>query len=184
MSGAPPIAGVVLAAGASTRLGRPKQVVAFNGEALVRRAVHVVTRSGCAGTGVVVGAHAEATTAALAGLGACILVNADWSEGIASSIRTATVWAASMGFAGLLIATCDQPFLSSDRFDALLAAFRSKGRPVGSAYAGVVGVPAVFGSHEFPGLMQLRGDRGASALLVTLRAHGPPFRSSRPLSAW
>jgi molybdenum cofactor cytidylyltransferase len=70
-----------------------------------------------------------------------------------------------MGFAGLLIATCDQPFLSSRYVDALLAAFRSQGRPVGSAYAGLIGVPAVFGPGEFPRLMQLRGDRGASALL-------------------
>jgi len=165
MKGHPAIGGVVLAAGASRRLGRPKQLAEFGGETLVRLSVRTVSRSQCIAVAVVVGAHAEATTAAVADLNPIVLSNQDWTEGIASSIRAATSWADCCGYAGLLVAVCDQPFLTTEHLDALLAAFRAEGRPVGSAYAGLIGVPAVFGRREFPELMQLRGDRGASALL-------------------
>jgi CTP:molybdopterin cytidylyltransferase MocA len=121
--------------------------------------------SRCTATAVVVGAHAEQTKAALADLAPIVLVNEAWNEGIASSIRTATSWADARGCAGLLVAVCDQPFLTTEHLDALLDAFHAEGRPIGSAYAGVIGVPAVFGRREFPELMKLRGDRGAGVLL-------------------
>lgn len=159
------VAGVVLAAGASRRLGRPKQVALLDGEALVRRAVRTLARSRCTRVAVVVGAHADATTAALADLDVAALPNPQWQEGIAASIRTAARWAASHGSAGLLLAVCDQPLLTTEHVDALLTAFRAERRPVGSAYAGIVGVPAVFGRASFAELLRLRGDRGAGALL-------------------
>jgi CTP:molybdopterin cytidylyltransferase MocA len=156
---------VVLAAGASRRLGRPKQVLAFEGEPLVHRAVRALSGSRCAAVAVVTGAHADATKAALVDLGPAFLANEAWTEGIASSIRIATHWADAGGYDGLLVAVCDQPFLSAEHVDALLDAFRAGGPPVGSAYAGVIGVPAVFGRAAFPRLMLLQGDRGASPIL-------------------
>lgn len=167
MSVLPAIGGVVLAAGASRRLGRPKQLADFRGEPLVRSAVRALASSRCTAVAIVVGAHQEATTAAVADLGPIVLPNPDWEEGIASSIRVATHWADSSEYAGLVIAVCDQPFLTTEHVDALVAAFRADGRPVGSGYSGVVGVPAVFGRSEFPDLARLRGDRGAGALLRT-----------------
>jgi CTP:molybdopterin cytidylyltransferase MocA len=165
MSRSPTIGGVVLAAGASTRLGRPKQLAVWRGETLVHRAVSALSRSQCAAVAVVVGAHAPATTAAVADLKPVVLSNADWAEGIASSIREASRWADASGHAGLLVALCDQPLLTSEHLDALIGAFRGGARVVGSAYAGVIGPPAVFGRAAFSELMSLRGDRGASALL-------------------
>ncbi|MBX3220637.1 MAG: nucleotidyltransferase family protein [Labilithrix sp.] len=159
------VAGVVLAAGESRRLGAPKQLAALDGESLVRRAVRALTESECAVVGIVVGAHASVTVEAVAGLGAHVLTNEGWREGMAASIRTATTWAEAQGVNGLLIAVCDQPWLASEHVNALLAAFRIGGRAVGSSYSGIVGVPAVFGRSEFPELLKLRGDRGASALL-------------------
>jgi molybdenum cofactor cytidylyltransferase len=146
-------------------LGRPKQVLAFEGEPLVCRAVRALCRSRCAAVAVVTGAHREATNAALVDFRPTFLANEAWAEGIASSIRTATSWADAGGYDGLLIAVCDQPFLTAEHVDALLGAFRANGQPVGSAYVGVIGVPAVFGRAAFPKLMQLRGDRGASPIL-------------------
>jgi CTP:molybdopterin cytidylyltransferase MocA len=159
------IAGVVLAAGASRRLGRPKQIAVLGGETLLHRAVRTVAESECDAVAIVVGAHATETSAALADLEATVLSNERWTEGIASSIRTAVGWADANGLGGLLLAVCDQPLLTTLHLDALLTAFRTERRPIGSSYAGVVGVPAVFGRAQFSELMQLRGDCGASAVL-------------------
>ncbi len=160
------VAGVVLAAGGSTRLGRPKQLVDVGGETLVRRSLRRVLASGCAPVGLVVGADAERVAAESLELGAVILRNDDWQEGIASSIRVAAAWAESTACEGLLLALCDQPHLSTEHLAGLLAAFARERRCVGSAYDGAVGAPAVFARSDLHALGALRGDRGAGRLLA------------------
>jgi CTP:molybdopterin cytidylyltransferase MocA len=82
-------------------------------------------------------------------------------------VRSAARWAAEGDWDGLLLALCDQPYLSAQHVDALIEEFRAYGVPVGSAYGGIVGAPAVFGCAHLKGLLALRGDRGAGALLRT-----------------
>lgn len=159
------IASVVLAAGASRRLGAPKQLAELDGEPLVHRTVRRLAASQCSSVAVVVGARAENIAAAVSNLRPIVLVNEAWEEGIASSIRVGTTWASAAGYDAILIAVCDQPLLTTAHVDALIATFRAEGRPIGSAYEDVVGVPAVFDRRDFSRLMALRGDRGAGALL-------------------
>jgi CTP:molybdopterin cytidylyltransferase MocA len=164
------VAGVVLAAGGSARLGRPKQLVDVGGETLVRRSLRSVLASGCAPVALVVGADAERVATESQDLGAVLLRNDDWREGIASSIRAAAAWAESVACDGLLLALCDQPHLTSEHLAGLLAAFAREKRCVGSAYGGTIGAPAVFARSDLHALGALRGDRGAGKLLASAHA--------------
>jgi len=159
------IAGVVLAAGCSSRLGSPKQLVLVEQRTLVSQAVNCCVRGGCARVAVVLGASLETVLPTVRGLAADVLVNEDWREGIASSIR-AGVSALSEEVEAVVLATCDQPRLSSDVVRRLIAGFDGvPGRMVACEYAGTVGVPALFGRSCFEELLQLRGDSGARRLL-------------------
>src|SRR3954471_18837758 len=97
----------ILAAGASTRLGYPKQLALHRGVPLVRWAALCATRSLAHETALVVGAHAAAVSEAVSDLSLSVLENPDWSEGMASSIRTAVTWSERQGHAGLLLILCD-----------------------------------------------------------------------------
>jgi len=160
-----PIPAVILAAGASRRLGRPKQWVEAGGESLLRRTVRAA-QAGCAPVLVVLGARAGEMEAHLAGLGATPVANPDWEEGMASSIR-AGLRALPPGAGAALFLVCDQVAVDGDLVARILAAHR--GRPeavVACAYGGGRGIPALFPGRCFPPLMALRGDRGARDLLL------------------
>ncbi len=156
----------VLAAGCSARLGRPKQLVVFEGETLVRRAVRAACESRCDEVVAILGAGAPRVQSELAGLRAGVAIG-DWRAGIGASIHAAASWSAGRGHDALLLAVCDQPWLRREHLDALLSTWldASPETLVASGYAGVLGVPAVFPSSRFPELASLEPSRGASALL-------------------
>ncbi|HEY3668378.1 MAG TPA: nucleotidyltransferase family protein [Polyangiaceae bacterium] len=155
----------ILAAGASRRLGQPKQLLLHRGQPLVRWAAQCVWQSKAARCAVVVGAQADAVRAALGALSLELIDNKEWQEGIASSIRAAVAWARDARCAALLLTLCDQPRLSSAHLDRLLLEHEWCGLAVGSGYGGKQGVPALFPQAYFEALGALRGDSGASALL-------------------
>lgn len=160
------VACAVLAAGASSRLGQPKQLVSAFGQPLVVRALQQLTAAGCGPAGVVLGCQHERVAALLGHTAAVLLDNPDWEEGIASSVRVAVHWAAALGCEALLLAACDQPLLTSSHVQALQTRWRAEScTAVASAYQGRRGVPVLFARTWFPRLLSLRGDRGAAALL-------------------
>lgn len=158
------MAGVILAAGSSARLGQPKQLLDAGGEPLIRRIAAEMLASRAAPIAVILGAHADAVAAALAGLDVVIVQNPDHAEGVASSVRAAAAFAERTNADGLLIAVCDQPRLDRAHLDALIAAFDG-GAPIASAYGDTVGVPAILPRAALPRLAALRGDQGARAIL-------------------
>jgi CTP:molybdopterin cytidylyltransferase MocA len=158
------VVGAILAAGSSSRLGRPKQLVPVAGEPLLRRTVRLALDLDCS-IAVILGANRAEVSPALADLAVTALVNDAWPEGVASSIRTAAAWAEAQSASGLLVMVCDQPRLTTEHLAALLAEHARTGAIVGSGYNGVVGVPAVFPASSFAALAALHGDRGARALL-------------------
>ena len=153
------IAAVVLAAGASTRLGRPKQTVVLNGETLLQRAVRIATEAGLSPVMVVVADQTLQLT------GAESVLNANASEGMASSIRCGV--SAVLGCDGVVLLACDQPALTADHLRALYVQPHS---PCGSGYADKVGIPAYFPASSFASLLQLKGDTGARGLLRNARS--------------
>ena len=156
---------IILAAGASTRLGQPKQLVKLGG----RPALHIVLANAAALTGnsvsVVVGAHAGDLTYLLAHTPASLIVNRYWEEGIASSIR-AGLAALPPGCEAAMILLGDQVAVTLDDLKRLEACWKSEdGRIAASVYDQHVGVPAIFPRICFSELAELRGDQGARAIL-------------------
>jgi molybdenum cofactor cytidylyltransferase len=168
-SAAPPkVAAVVLAAGASRRLGQPKQLILIEGESLLRRSARLAIEAGCQPVVVVLGFDAERMLPELAGLAVDVAINANWSSGMGSSLACGVqaVLAARPEADALLVLVCDQPRLTASHLGALLA--RHAAGPaaiVASAYAGRSGVPAIFAAGLFPELQHLEGDRGARDLI-------------------
>ncbi|HEY2729313.1 MAG TPA: nucleotidyltransferase family protein [Polyangia bacterium] len=155
----------VLAAGASRRLGRPKQLVLVDGVPLIRHVAIAAVRSRCARVAIVLGANAAEVAPTLEGLDVECVDNPDWAEGMAASVRAAAAWAGRHALDALLLAVADQPRLSSLHLDALIAASNDGERAAASAYGGQLGVPALFPRSWNPRLALLRGDAGARHLL-------------------
>jgi molybdenum cofactor cytidylyltransferase len=154
------IAAIVLAAGASKRLGQPKQLAKINDETLLQRAIRTAHEAGCAPIIVILGAHhAEILASTNLHPAVCVINNA-WQEGIASSIRLG-VEAVPKEAEGALLLTCDQPAISAAHLRSLMAT----GNTTASAYAGRHGVPAYFPASMFAELIKLRGDAGAREFL-------------------
>lgn len=157
------LSGVLLAAGASRRLGRPKQLLVWQGEALVRRAARAALEAGVDELITVVGDERDAVTAALAGLDLRVVENERWPEGIGGSVA-AGVRAASGSAVLLLLA--DQPGVDAALLRELIAGMKSGHERVACAYSGVIGVPALFSApSDLAALRELSGERGAQQLL-------------------
>lgn len=163
------VAGIVLAAGGSTRMGRAKQVLELDGAPLVRRAALAAREAGCAPVVVVLGGRAAEVAPALLGLGVVLEVNARWQDGLAGSIAAGVARAERCGAMSALITLADQPLVDATALRRLLDAWRTSGQPIAaSRYAGTIGVPACFTRSFFGPLRALEGAQGCKSLL---RAH-------------
>lgn len=163
------IGAIVLAAGGSSRMGQPKQLLRLGGTSLLRRSVSAALEAGCRPVVAVLGSRAGRARAEVEDLPITIVVNENWREGMAISIRTGleALLHAEPGAEAALLLVCDQPHLSSALLKRLCAAFDGRtGRRVACAYAGTVGVPALFHYSLFNRLARLEGDRGAKSLLL------------------
>lgn len=162
---------ILLAAGASTRLGQPKQLLrlpAFGGETLLDHAVGLARASGAAPIFVILGAHAKEIHLECELLDCILVRNETWAEGMASSLRVgiAAVLENAPTASSAMVMVCDQPGLSVEHLVRLIDAHREDGnRIAASRYAGRTGVPAIFPRALFSGLLELHGDQGARALL-------------------
>jgi xanthine/CO dehydrogenase XdhC/CoxF family maturation factor/molybdopterin-guanine dinucleotide biosynthesis protein A len=165
-AGRGPIAAAVLAAGASRRLGSPKQLVEIGEMTLVERSVSALLQSGAEHPLVILGSDHREVSRALRGLPVEIVVNEDWSQGLSSSIRVATREARRRGAAGLLLMLVDQPGVDASLSGRLVDHFRASQADVAaSSYPEGGGVPAVFASTTFDRLSTLEGDSGARDMI-------------------
>lgn len=189
-----PVAAIVLAAGASTRLGagRSKQLLRYQGRTLLRHSVEQALASSCQPVIVVLGAEVERCQRELAGLDVHVTINPAWAEGMGSSIRAgmAAVTAAAADARAVVITLCDQPLVGAAFIDRVVKRFDSyRGEAVESAegagrepaageptvaaeYDGRPGVPALFPRARFAELSRLDGAAGARHLLRATPGHG------------
>jgi molybdenum cofactor cytidylyltransferase len=158
---------IILAAGASTRLGRPKQLLPWQGVTLLQHAIQTALTVTTQPV-VVTGANGEHLAAALDPGQVKWVFNPNWQQGIASSIRC--------GLQALLNRTpepdqvifmvCDQPFVTPGLLLDLINEQQKSHKPiVASAYAGTLGIPALFNKSFFPQLLDLQGDTGARKII-------------------
>jgi molybdenum cofactor cytidylyltransferase len=159
---------VLLAAGTSSRLGRPKQLLPYDGVTLLRHAATTALASPCRPVVVVIGAHAGAMRAELAGLDAEIVENALWAEGLSTSIRFGVEAAQRLApdASAVVLMLCDQPRVTTALIEDLVRAHHAGASIAASAYAGTVGVPALFAKEFFPRLTGLTRDQGAKRILM------------------
>lgn len=159
---------VILAAGRSARLGRPKQLLSVDGTTLLRRSVSAALESDIGPVYVTLGSNADRMLAEMEGLEATAVVNDDWEEGMASSIRSGLRRALKdhPDADGVLIMVCDQPSLDADTLKRLAVMQRQADAPVAAAaYAGTTGPPSLFHRSLFDELMGLSGDAGAKRVV-------------------
>ncbi|RPD48351.1 nucleotidyltransferase family protein [Hymenobacter sediminis] len=160
---------ILLAAGASTRLGRPKQLLRYHGQTLLRRAAETAVAA-AAGAAVVVvtGAQHEALLPELAGLPVTAAQCLVWEQGMGASVKCglAAIEKLEALDKGITLTLCDQPHVTPGLLQKLVATQTATGRPiVACAYAGVQGVPVFFSKAAVPLLRELQNEAGAGQLL-------------------
>jgi xanthine dehydrogenase accessory factor len=152
---------VILAAGGSTRMGEPKQLLDIDGRTLLRRAAAVALEAGCGPVAVVVGANADRMRAELAGLPVRIVRNDEWSAGLSTSVK-AGLAALESEVENVLFVPCDLPGVDATVLTTLIAARERTGKPlIVSGYAGAWGSPMLVARSHWPQVRELTGDRGA-----------------------
>lgn len=162
------IGGLLLAAGGSSRLGRPKQLVQFQGTSLIRRAAETLVDSRCDPIVVVLGAEIDGSTSEIADLAINICINQDWQSGMSSSIRAGLkeILKIDPSLEAVVVSLCDQPHLTPVNIDLLITEFQRTNPPIVAAqYGETVGVPALFSKELFNDLLELKGDKGAHQLI-------------------
>lgn len=167
------IGAVILAAGASSRMGTPKQILKLAGQSLLRRAALAALDAHCSPVVIVTGAHAELSRRELDGLDVHEAFNPQWATGMASSIRTGVERLLDIDpdASALILTLCDQPHVTAEVISALAAAHRAtRATAIASTYAGTFGVPALFSRPLFAELTSLEGPAGAKQVLA---AHAP-----------
>lgn len=164
----PTVAGVLLAAGTSSRFGeRNKLLAGVEGEPVVRRAAEALLASGVDSVAVVLGHEADRVQEALADLPVEFVENPDYREGQATSVR-AGVEAVRERADAALFALGDMPFVDPESMDALLAAYRAdRGDALAAACDGERGNPVLFDARFFGDLADVRGDTGGRAILLS-----------------
>jgi molybdenum cofactor cytidylyltransferase len=159
------IAGIVLAAGLSRRMGQSKVLMKVGGRAIIRYVVESVLAGGVDSVWVVTGPDVAPIEAGLAGLEVQIAVNPAPEAGQAGSVR-AGIAALPPSVDAALIALGDQPLLAPSIIPALLAARRTSPKLiVAPRYRDGQGNPVVFKREIFPELLRLTGDQGARPII-------------------
>ncbi len=159
---------VILAAGVSARLGKPKQLLKYNGSSLLQNAIDAAVTSVAASVIVVLGANADDILQETGKAKINIIVNSEWEQGMASSIGFGLneLLFHSSSTEAVILMVCDQPHISSTLINELIQTHIDTGKPIIACnYGESIGPPALFHKKFFPELMQLKGDAGARKII-------------------
>ena len=160
-----PIAAIILAAGSSTRMGRPKQLLPIDDQPMVRHVVEAVAAAGLDQVIVVTGAHAGAVEAALADFAVDLVFNEHWAQGMSGSMHTG-LRALRPEIQAALLVLGDQPAVTTGLLQSLVVGYRDTGAHiVAPVYRGQRGNPVLFARALFSELLAVQGDRGGRELL-------------------
>jgi len=156
---------ILLAAGRSERLGRPKQLLLFRGRPLLRHCCEVAIGAECFDRIVVVlGAFADEIRGATGKLPATVVVNRRWRAGMGSSIRRGMK--EMDGVDAVVLMLCDQPFVTAALLRRIVALYKKGAALVACDYGGTFGPPTLFDRRYFEELKALEPDAGAKAVLM------------------
>lgn len=163
------IGAVILAAGSSSRIGQPKQLLSLRGKTLVRACIETASEADCSPVVVVTGSDREKVHLELADANVIEVRNTNWQRGIGSSIRSGVqaLIDHTPDAEAILLMVCDQPAVNARFIERLIAARdETKKHIVASSYADTVGVPALFDRSLFKELLSLRDEAGAKSIIL------------------
>ncbi|GAC1301058.1 MAG: hypothetical protein NVSMB24_03170 [Mucilaginibacter sp.] len=166
---------IILAAGASTRLGKPKQNLVYQNNTLLQRAIETALASVCRPVLAILGANADVIRPTIEKLPVHILYNKNWHEGMASSVRLgmAELKKFEPAVTSAILMVCDQPFISTSLLNELVHA-KEKKEIIACAYNDTIGAPVLFDAKYFDELSLLTGAEGAKKLLLKYQGHVHP----------
>lgn len=159
---------VVLAAGASTRMQEPKQLLEFEGKTLLRRAVETAIATDCKPVVVVLGANFNQMLEEIGDLRVDVCHNTDWRKGLSSSLQCGLENLLNLNpkIDAFIATLADQPFVAKDHLLELRNKFLKSKKPIIAAeYNGIVGVPALFAKRVFKEFADISGDKGAKTII-------------------
>ncbi len=162
------IAILILAAGASTRMGSVKQLLPWNNSTLLENAISMAVKTTARDVITVLGANASVIQEKIKIKGSILLKNQDWHKGIGSSIACGirVLNGREESYQGILIMLADQPMLGTEYLNKMIDTFlNQKNQVVATNYKGRAGVPAIFGASYFKELTKLTTDFGAKNML-------------------
>jgi molybdenum cofactor cytidylyltransferase len=162
------IAIMILAAGASTRMGTPKQLLLYQGRSFLQYTTEIAIASVCQPVVVVVGANSEQIHRQIKHLPVKVVNNLDWVLGMSTSIKSGIELLNNLPqkIEAVVITLCDQPFVSPQIINQLVDAYYSTKKPiVACEYAGTLGVPALFSQRFFSELAALKETSGAKKVI-------------------
>jgi len=169
---------VILAAGSSSRLGHPKQLVKNKGKSLLQHTIDCIDKFEFNPSIVVLGANRNEILADINRHSSSVFINSDWSEGIASSIRFGLKKSLELNpsMKQILYLLSDQPYISSDVIQNIIDRHSTGNQIItASTYNNNIGVPAIFDESLFPKLLTLKGDTGAKKIMMQHRNNVQTF---------
>ena len=161
-----------MAAGSSSRLGRPKQLINYQDKTLIQYSIEAAQYSAADDLVVVLGCNSELIQTGIESKEVPVLVHAHWEEGISSSMQCGLRYLLETSLVDqVILMLCDQPYVSQGLLDQLMNGKKASGKGiVACSYAGTVGVPALFDQHYFPELLALNGTEGAKKVILNHQA--------------
>jgi molybdenum cofactor cytidylyltransferase len=166
MNPPPKVAGVILAAGISARLGRTKQLLPFRGQTILEGVVDSALASALQQVVVVLGHQAEALVPLMAGKNVALSFNPDYLQGQSSSLKVGLELVSAEAEAVLFLLG-DQPLVTPEIINLILAAYQASPHPIVlPVFNGERGNPVLFSRETFGRLASLKDDRGARPLFA------------------
>jgi molybdenum cofactor cytidylyltransferase len=160
---------VILAAGQSSRMGTPKQLLTYNGNSLIDKVIDTAISSNLSPVVLVLGAFKAEIEVNILRDGISIVENTQWNEGMAGSVRIGLekLIEISPNIEGVIFMVCDQPFVNTEILEALIKIQAETGFDAAACrYNGKIGTPALLLKSHFNALFQLKGDTGARKILL------------------
>lgn len=159
---------IILAAGSSSRFGGIKQLLHFNNKTLIQHIIDEAVDAGAEPVIVVTGAHANEVSKEIKNKNVDVIFNEDWQLGMASGIVAglSQILLTKTDIANVIVAVCDQPFVTSALLKQLYNAKEETGKDIiACTYADTEGTPVLFAQKYFESLLLLKGDEGAKKIL-------------------
>jgi molybdenum cofactor cytidylyltransferase len=161
------IAAVILSAGESSRMGRPKALLPIDGQTFIEKIVEALRQAGLEKIIVVIGHNAEGMRQRIAHLPVTILINPDYKDGQLSSLQVAVRHLATdENCRGMLVHLVDHPYIDAGLVSLLIRRFEDSGKPIAvPRFRGKRGHPVIFASSLFDELLDAPIDQGAKAVV-------------------